>query len=133
MPEYITERIVIIRNLLGAAVLGVAIAAAAHGQAAPAASPDVPRTQFIAQMDLEFGKMDADKNGQLSQAEFLKLVTGTPPADGRPLLAKLDTNKDGVISLVEHRAGKLSYFDQIDTDKDGIVSLAEMKAAGVVK
>ena len=169
MPEYITERIVIIRNLLGAAVLGVAIAAAAHGQAAPAASPDVPRTQFIAQMDLEFGKMDADKNGkvsraeieaydravaigsararalasfaqldadkngQLSQAEFLKLVTGTPPADGRPLLAKLDTNKDGAISLVEHRAGKLSYFDQIDTDKDGIVSLAEMKAAGVVK
>ena len=47
--------------------------------------------------------------------------------------AASDTNKDGVLSLVEHRAGKLAYFDQIDTDKDGVVSVAEMKAAGVMK
>jgi hypothetical protein len=56
-----------------------------------------------------------------------------PPADGRPLIAKLDLNKDGQISLIEHRAGKLSRFDQIDADKDGIVTVAEMKAAGVIK
>ncbi|MEO7814967.1 MAG: hypothetical protein ABIR87_05935 [Sphingomicrobium sp.] len=80
-----------------------------------------------------FVQLDVDRNGQVSQAEFMKLVTGTPPADGRPLLAKLDSNKDGMISLIEHRAGKLSYFDQIDTDKDGVVTVAEMKAAGVVQ
>lgn len=80
-----------------------------------------------------FVQLDVDKNGQISPTEFMKLVTGTPPADGRPLLAKLDLNKDGAISLIEHRAGKLSYFDQIDTDKDGVVTVAEMKAAGVVQ
>ena len=80
-----------------------------------------------------FTQLDSDKNGQISPTEFMKLVTGTPPADGRPLIAKLDGNKDGTISLIEHRGGKLSYFDQIDTDKDGVVTVAEMKAAGVVR
>ena len=61
------------------------------------------------------------------------MVSGSPAVDGRPLLAKLDINKDGSISLIEHRAGKLAYFDQIDSDKDGIVSTAEMRAAGVIK
>lgn len=162
-----TERCVIIRTAIGAFILGAAISGAAIGQAAPNAN--VPRTDYIATMDVEFRKMDADKNGQVTRAEieaydravavgnararaqatfialdvdkngqlspveFLKLVTGTPPADGRPLIAKLDLNKDGQISLIEHRAGKLSYFDQIDTDKDGVVTVAEMKAAGIGK
>ena len=33
------------------------------------------------------------------------------------------------MSLVEHRAGKLRYFDTIDTDQGGIITVAEMKAA----
>ena len=80
-----------------------------------------------------FTQLDVDRSGQLSPAEFGKMVSGSPSVDGRPLLAKLDTNKDGSISLVEHRAGKLAYFDQIDSDKDGVVSTAEMRAAGVIK
>ena len=162
-----TERFVFKPAVLVALLLAAGLSSAAISQ--PAANGNVPRTDYIAQMDLEFGKMDADKNGkvsraeieaydramavatararaqatfaqldidhngQVNQTEFMKLVTGTPPADGRPLIAKLDSNKDGQISLVEHRAGKLSYFDQIDTDKDGVVTIAEMRAAGVVK
>lgn len=80
-----------------------------------------------------FAELDADRNGQLSPAEFAKMVRSNAPVDGRPLLAKLDSNKDGAISLIEHRAGKLAFFDQIDTDKDGVVTVAEMKAAGVIK
>ena len=86
-----------------------------------------------ARTEAMFYRLDIDKNGQISPLEFGKLVTGTPPTDGRPLIAKLDTNKDGQISLIEHRGGKLAYFDRIDTDKVGVVSVAEMKAAGVVK
>ena len=157
----------IIRTVFGAAMLAAMLAGTAVAQGV--VSKDVPRTDFLTTMDQEFGKMDADKNGQVTRAEieaydravalgnararaqatfiqldtdkngqispteFMKLVIGTPPADGRPLIAKLDSNKDGQISLVEHRAGKLAYFDQIDTDKNGVVTVAEMKAAGVVK
>ncbi len=86
-----------------------------------------------ARAQARFAELDTDRNGQISPAEFARLVTGVPAVDGRPLIAKLDGNKDGQISLIEHRAGKLSYFDQIDSDKDGVVSVAEMKAAGVIK
>ena len=154
-------------NVLAALLLGAATASAAIAQSA--SSGNVPRSDYIATMDVEFNKMDGDKNGQVSRAEvesfergaalgqararaaakfaeldvdrngsispveFNKLITGSPAVDGRPLVGKLDTNKDGQISLIEHRAGKLSYFDQIDRDKDGVVSVAEMKAAGVIK
>ena len=163
---YVTERCVIITNVIGAATLAALLASAAPAQVA---NGDVPRALFITQMDQEFGKMDADKNGkvtraeiegydravalgnartraqatfnqldidrngQLSPAEFMKLVTASPAVDGRPMLATLDLNKDGQISLIEHRAGKLSNFDRIDADKDGVVTVAELKAAGVGK
>ena len=89
--------------------------------------------QARARAQAKFAELDTDRNGQISPVEFNKLITGTPEVDGRRLIGALDTNKDGQISLIEHRAGKLSYFDRIDSDKDGVVSLAEMKAAGVIK
>lgn len=80
-----------------------------------------------------FAELDSDRNGQLSPAEFAKVSPPVPIADGRPLIAQFDLNKDGQISLVENRAGKLAAFDRIDTDKDGVVTAAEMRAAGVVQ
>lgn len=80
-----------------------------------------------------FAQLDKDRNGQLSAAEFLALAAPAPPVNGQPFIAQMDGNKDGRISLVEHRAGKLAHFDRIDTDKDGVVTVAEMKAAGVIK
>ena len=78
-----------------------------------------------------FAELDKDKNKQLSAAEFAKLVTDPPPADAAPMLSREDSNRDGQISLVEHRTATLANFDRIDTDKDGIVSAAELKAGGV--
>jgi Ca2+-binding EF-hand superfamily protein len=135
-------------------------------QQSPSPQP-ISRTAFIAQMDAQFGKMDADKNGQLtraeieqvqklaavaeaearnralfaeldkdgnkqlSAAEFAKLVTDPPPAIAAPMLSREDGNRDGQVSLVEHRTATLANFDRIDTDKNGIVSVAEMRAGGV--
>ena len=168
-PNFFTERFVSKTNFLAAVLLGAGVTTAAIGQTQAPGNGNVLRADYIATMDVEFRKMDGDKNGQVTRAEvetfergaalgqartraqalfaqldvdrngqispveFGKLVTATPAVDGRPLIGKLDTNKDGKISLIEHRAGKLAYYDQIDSDKDGVVSVAELKAAGVIK
>lgn len=131
------------------------------------AATSLPRAQFITDMDTEFRKMDADKNGQLtrteieqfqklqavaqaqtrnqamfaqldadrngqlSPAEFSKISSPPPAANGQPIIARMDGNRDGQVSLVEHRTATLSNFDRLDTDKDGIVTAAEMKAGGI--
>jgi hypothetical protein len=152
-------------RLLALAILaGATTPAIAQAPAGPSA---IPRDRFIADMDAEFRKMDADKNGlltkveieqyqklqaiaqaqarnralfarldadrngQLSPAEFAKLVTAPPPANAQPMLTRMDSNRDSQISLVEHRTATLANFDRLDTDKDGIVTPAEMKAGGI--
>ena len=80
-----------------------------------------------------FQALDKDKNGQLSPAEFGNLPMNVAAPNAAPVLAQTDTNRDGQITMVEYRTGKLASFDRMDTDKDGIVSVAEMKAAGLIK
>ena len=80
-----------------------------------------------------FQQLDADKNGQLSKTEFGGLNLPTLPVDATPLLSTVDLDRNGRVTLVEYRTGKLRNFDRMDADKDGIVSVAEMKAGGVIK
>ena len=80
-----------------------------------------------------FQALDKDKNGTLSPGEFAALRSNLPPPNAAPVLAQTDANRDGSVTLVEYRAGKLVNFDRMDTDKDGIVSAAEMKAAGIIR
>jgi len=80
-----------------------------------------------------FQGLDKDKNGQLTPAEFSNLPMNVPPSNPAVVLAQTDTNRDGQITKVEYRTGKLASFDHMDADKDGIVSVAEMKAAGIIK
>jgi hypothetical protein len=80
-----------------------------------------------------FAQLDADKNGQLNLAEFAKLAVPPPPASAQPLLNREDSNHDQQITLIEHRTATLSNFDKLDTDKDGVVTPAEMKAGGIIR
>jgi len=77
-----------------------------------------------------FARLDADRNGQLSAAEFSRLAS-PGRVDAAPMLARMDLNRDQSITLVEYRTATLSNFDRMDADKNGIVTPAEMKAAGV--
>ena len=150
-----------------------ALASPAPGQAAkpaPAAQPQaqpIPRATFLSNMDMEFKKMDADRdgalskkeiedfqtsqiiaaaqarkralfagldtdrNGVLSVAEFMRLPSNEQAPSAMPMLARLNSNHDNKISLIEYRAGTLINFDRLDADKDGVVTAAEMKKAGL--
>lgn len=79
-----------------------------------------------------FARLDADRNGQLSIAEFGQTVAAAPP-NAAPVLGHADLNRDGRITLVEYRTAKLANFDRMDADKDGVVSVPELKAAGLAK
>lgn len=139
---------------------------AAPARPAPAAVQPLARSTFLANMDLQFQKMDADKNGtitreeaaayeridamttaaarnralfaqldadrngQLSPDEFRRLVQPVQ-ATGQKFIQSMDSNRDGRVTLIEHRASTVANFDKIDTDKDGVVTGAEMKAAGI--
>jgi Ca2+-binding EF-hand superfamily protein len=77
-----------------------------------------------------FARLDADRNGHLSPAEFARLAAPRQPnVDAE--LARYDGNRDKAITLVEYRTGTLANFDRIDADKDGIATVAEMTSAGV--
>jgi Ca2+-binding EF-hand superfamily protein len=80
-----------------------------------------------------FGRLDADRNGQISLSEFAQLTGAPRPVNGQPLIVQMDGNKDQKISLIEHRTAKLANFDRLDTDKDSVVSAAELRAAGIAK
>ncbi len=77
-----------------------------------------------------FRKMDADKNGSLSLQEYNAALVALQPrkADATPVLNRLDTNKDGKISLAENRTPSMAQFDRADANKDGALTPAELKA-----
>ncbi len=80
-----------------------------------------------------FAELDSDRSGQLSLAEFGRLLPPPAPPNAAPVLSRFDLNRDNSVSLVEYRTGTLANFDRLDADKDGIVSPAEMKAGGIGK
>lgn len=78
-----------------------------------------------------FARLDTDRNGALSPAEFAALVAQPPLPDVQPLMNRFDANRDQIITLVEYRAATLANFDRLDADHDGVVTAAEMRAGGV--
>lgn len=77
-----------------------------------------------------FARLDTDKNGSLSLAEFDAGATQPkrPPADIAAAMARLDGNKDSKVTLVEYRAPALANFDRMDANKDGKVTARERAA-----
>ena len=76
-----------------------------------------------------FANLDANGDGMLSPDEFLKLAAAPQPVDAAPTMQRLDLDRDGSVSLVEHRTVMLGSFDALDADKDGIVTPEESQQA----
>lgn len=88
------------------------------------------RAQILKQRENAFRQLDKDKNGTLTLQEFNSAVAAQPDrkADATPRLTRLDTNKDGRVSMVENRAPASAQFDRLDANKDGVLSVAEQRA-----
>jgi hypothetical protein len=89
------------------------------------------KAQLLASREAAFKQLDKDNNGSLTLAEFnaMAQAQALPKADAAPVLARMDSNKDGKISAAEHRAPAVAQFDRADKNKDGSVSAAEQQAA----
>jgi len=90
---------------------------------------------LLKEREAAFRKLDADKNGTLTLQEFNAVASAQalPKADVAPLLNRMDTNKDGKISLAENRGPAMAQFDRADTNKDGTLSVDEERAAARAK
>ena len=64
------------------------------------------KAALLKQREASFRRMDANKDGALSPAEYnAPLVNAAlPKANATPILNRLDTNKDGTLSAEEKRA-----------------------------
>jgi len=92
----------------------------------------VSRAEFEAYDQQKFAKMDANADGQLSLNE-LSAEADLSNRDASEKLKALDTNGDGKIDAAEHKAGCEAKFTSIDTDGDGYVSQTEMMAGHKAK
>ena len=130
------------RLLSAAFVAMLGIASPALGQVKAAETPDapLPRAQFIAGMDSEFRKMDADKNGQLTRTEIEQFQTQQLEAQTRArnkeLFAQLDKNKNGQLSPAEFAgmataapANAQPMIARMDGNRDSQISQAEHRTA----
>ena len=92
------------------------------------------QAQALRQNQAIFAELDTDRNGTLTLQEFARLVNvDAVPVDPSPLMNQFDSDKDGIITLVEYRVATQANFDRIDTDRDGIATEVEMRAAGIIR
>ena len=131
------------RITVTAIALAIPAALCAQAPAQPAAPPSIPRTQFIVDMDSQFRKMDADKNGLLTRVEieqYQKLqALAQAQSRNRQLFAQLDSDKNGQLSPAEFArvatpapaANAQPILARMDGNKDQQVSLVEHRTATV--
>lgn len=73
-----------------------------------------------------FQRLDVDKSGLITPAEFAALIPAPKFIDVSTEMIRFDRNRDQIITLVEYRTITLANFDRLDLDKDGILTAAEL-------
>ncbi|PTQ09444.1 hypothetical protein CLG96_14575 [Sphingomonas oleivorans] len=90
----------------------------------------VSRAEFIAARNAEFGRLDRNGDGTVSDGDFPALARFRPEA-AKKMMARLsvaDTNGDGKTTRAEFAAAPAPIFDRADGDRDGFVTRAEINA-----
>ena len=110
------------------------------GQAAAPAADPIPRALFLSNMDIEFKKMDADRDGALSRKEIedyqTSQIIAQAQARKRALFAALDTDRNGLLSPAEfmrlpsneQAPNAVPMIQRFDANRDSKISLIEYRA-----
>lgn len=129
------------------AMLTAGAAVAMQSQAPTAPKQPVSKAEMLARADARFDRLDTNKDGQLSAEErkagaeaaraamaekkggelqdFMPGARRGGGGMGERMLARFDTNGDGLISKAENRAMAEARFARMDADKDGTVEAGE--------
>lgn len=129
------------------AMLTAGAAVAMQSQAPTAPKQPVSKAEMLARADARFDRLDTNKDGQLSAEErkagaeaaraamaekkggelqdFMPGARRGGGGMGERMLARVDTNGDGLISKAENRAMVEARFARMDADKDGTVEAGE--------
>lgn len=133
----------ILALVVGVLSFGAALPAQTPGTATAGAAGPQPlsRATFLAEMDSQFRKMDADKNGQLTRTEieqFQKLAAvADAEARNRQQFIQLDVDRNGQLSIAEFRklvtpppiANAGPMLGREDQNRDQQISLVEHRTA----
>lgn len=101
-----------------------------NGQASRKEVEDFTKRNAITQAQDQnwalFQRLDVDRNGAVSSAEFTALISVPSFIDVSAEMGRFDSNRDQAISLVEYRTSTLANFDRMDADKDGVLTAVEL-------
>lgn len=91
----------------------------------------VTRDEYARARAANFTRMDRNKDGAVSKADFKRLARFKPDAASRldTLIAAMDTDKDGKATRAEFDAAPMPLFDRADANGDGRIDAKEMAAA----
>jgi hypothetical protein len=136
----------LVHAILAAALVTHGAAALAHAQKQaqkrtqaqqPAGPQPILRATFLAQMDAQFGKIDTDKNGQLTRTEIEQFEMDKALAEAQArndaLFDQLDVNKNGQLSAKEFaklvtappKPNATPLLSREDSNRDGQISRIE--------
>jgi uncharacterized low-complexity protein len=123
----------------GAVVLGSFALAQSAFAFSPLAQGYLAGTHAVAADKPAEGSCGADKKAEGSCGGDHKAAEGNCGADkghaegrcgeGKCGMARMDANKDGMVSAAEHATAAQSMFAKADANHDGMVDATEMKAA----
>lgn len=90
------------------------------------------QAEALRQNQQVFVQLDQNGDGLVDAQEFSALANPSAiPVDAAPLMNQFDTDRDGIITLVEYRIATQANFDRVDSDRDGLITDMEMRAAGI--
>lgn len=91
----------------------------------------VTRDEYARARAANFARMDRNKDGAVSKADFKRLARFKPDAASRldALIVSMDANRDGKATRAEFDAAPMPLFDRADANGDRRLDANEMAAA----